>query len=124
MAYQAITLEKLKQTNSGIHVKVEAMPLSGTSDGNGSFICSLARFGQIVPATVSEVVHNQFEMFPGVYDVTGKWNGEQLDVHDAEMTGELSIEERKQPEPRVMYSDDVVPLSYMAHLRKKEFRFR
>jgi hypothetical protein len=122
MTYQTIPLGDLKQAGSRINVRVEAMPFPGKIDGNGGFICSLARSGKVVPASVSEVVHALFESSPGVYHVTGEWTGTQLDVHDVEMTTELPIGEKESSSN--IYREDGVPESYVSYLRRKNITTR
>jgi hypothetical protein len=117
--YHATNLKDLKQVNSGIHVTVEAMPLSGRSDGNGGFICSLAREGVIMPALVDNKTYVNLLKREGIYEIAGKWTGTQLEVHGAEMTAEFpAVKDHK---PKTIYRIDSLnpSLNY-----KKEKKFK
>ena len=123
-SYQATTLRKLKQTDSGIHVTVEAMPLPGKSDGNGGYVCDLVKEGNRVSATINKDVYNQMQKTDGIYEVTGKWTGENLDVHAAEITTEFSDSKEKTNEEklhgRIYCPDSSDP--YETYQRMKKFR--
>ncbi|MBT4651423.1 hypothetical protein HOC13_02770 [Candidatus Woesearchaeota archaeon] len=107
-SYKATTLRDLKQTDSGIHVTVEAMPLSGKSDGNGGHICSLAREGAVIPATINQTVYDFTQEVNRIYRVQGRWNGTELEVHHVEAKG--LVEETKPHEPKgPLYDKNYVP---------------
>ena len=121
MTYQATTLENLKPSDSGIDVRVDAMLLFGKTDGNGGFICSLAKDGELVPAMMSNHLYDEMESSPGIYEVTGEWNGKRLEVHSAEI--EHPLENEKVYNPTNLYnSDSSVPTT--DYLRKMKSRFQ
>jgi hypothetical protein len=121
--YQATTLRDLKQAGSGIHVMVEAMPLSGMNDGNGGYICSLVREGIVIPATINQTVYDFTQKVDGIYTVQGRWNGTQLEVHHAFAKSNQSfgkLTDKKPDEPNgPMYSDDLSFIISRELARKK-----
>ena len=118
--YQATTLRNLKQAGSGIHVMVEAMPLSGMRDNNGGFICSLAREGAVVPATIDQSVYDSTQEVIDVYNVLGRWNGTELEVHHAEARGVLKVGRTRPPGPIKPMYDENSSLQISQELARKK----
>ena len=119
--YQATTLKDLKQTSSGIHVKVDAMLFSGRSDKNGGCICSLAKDGDVVPATIDSEVYGATQKVSDIYAVQGRWNGTQLEVHHAKAKGLLGVKNNSIPK-KPMYSENSDLQIYQEKIRKKKLR--
>ena len=120
-SYKATTLENLKRKGSQIEVRVEAMLFSGKSDGNGVYVCSLAKDGELVPAKMSNHLYDKMESTPGIYKVIGEWTEGQLEVHNVDMAASITPEKREPIREKRMY-DDEVPHSYVNYLKKKEFK--
>lgn len=118
-SYQPTTLGKLKGTSSGINVKVNAMPFSRRSDGNGGFICDLAKDGDLVVATIDEDIHRAMGDADGVYEVTGEWKGSFLDVHNAEITTEFP-RSTEEPPGNLYHEDSSDP--YADYQKMKKFK--